>query len=103
MSSRVIRILWIKVRTDPKNGGGLRLNFPISLNVLLELLDCFGDIAAVLGVFTRPGPASQRFTVRTLKELFAMLTELVASVADKEPYDLAEVSDGNVLVSIRVR
>ncbi len=102
MSSRGNRIIWLKVKTGQKKGRGVNLNFPVSLNVILELLSCLGDITSVLSVISPVKPASPRFTIRSFKELLGMLEELIGSVADEEPYEMLIVTDCNVHVSIRV-
>ena len=97
-----LRIIWFRLYRD--NGRGFHLHFPISLNVLMELIDSLLDIMTLICALTpKTSKAGSRISVRATRELILMLMALLSSITDEGPYDLVDVAAGNVKVSIKIR
>lgn len=95
-------MIWFKIHTQ--NGKSFRLSFPITLYVLLELLDCIYDVLVLACIFVPKKPHSgSRISVHTIKELIPMLMQLLGSITKDGPYDLVDVAADNVKVSIKIR
>ncbi|MDF2911563.1 MAG: hypothetical protein K0Q56_2444 [Sporolactobacillus laevolacticus] len=102
MSTRALQVIWFKIQTQ--NGKSVRLHFPISLYVLLELLDCFLVLIKLVCLFAPKRPSSgSHISIHAIKELIPMLMELLRSITKDGPYDLVDVAADNVKVSIRIR
>lgn len=102
MWNRGIGILWVSIKIQ--RGKNLRLSFPISLKVLMELLDCASDMMALICTVTPKMPASgSHISTHGAKELIQMLMVLLGSITKDGPYDLIDVSADQVSVSIRVK
>jgi len=102
MSNRGLRIIWLKVHTE--NGKRFRLSFPVSLNVFRELLDSFQDLIIVICLFVPKSFVPRNsISVHAVKEITAMLIELLGSITDDGPYDLVNVEADGVKVYIKIR
>ncbi len=102
MSSSGFRVIWLRLCLE--NGRSFHLHFPISLNVLLELLDSLLDIITVACIFVpKANNSRSRISIYSIKELTLMLMNLLGSITKDGPYDLVDVSANNVQVSIKIR
>ena len=102
MSSRGIRVVWLKLRT--RGGKGFHLRFPIALYVFQELLDSFADVMAVACVFVpKKVDSNPRISVHAIRELILMLITLLGSITYDGPYDLVDVSADGVMVQIKIK
>ena len=102
MSSRGLRIIWLRVHTD--NGKKFKLNFPVSLNVFRELLDSFQDLITVICLFVpKSFTPKHSISVHAVKDIATMVIELLGSITDDGPYDLVNVEAEGVKVFIKIR
>lgn len=104
MLNKGFRILWIKINVDKHREIHLRL--PVSLYVFQELLDCVLDLIALVCLFvprTPPSYKSPSFYIHSSREVLQMLLKLFDSLSESEAYDLVEVTNDNVRVSIKIR
>lgn len=104
MLNKGFRVLWVKINVDEHRE--IHLHFPVSLYVFQELLDCLLDLLALVCMFipkTAPSFKSPTFYIHSSREVLQMLLKLFDSITDHEPYDLVEVSNDNVKVSIKIR
>lgn len=102
MWTRGFRILWVKV--DIRESTRFYLNLPISLYSFEELIDCVMDLLE-LACFFIPKHSSEASSVsiHSIKDTAYSIIRLLDSLTDYEPYDLVDVTAGNVKVSVRVR
>lgn len=104
MLNKGFRILWIKIIIDKHRH--VHLHFPIPLYVFQELLDCLLDLLAVTSLFAPRNSGSFKspsFFIHAIRELVQMLLKLFDSFTESEPYDLVEVSNDDVRISIKIR
>jgi hypothetical protein len=105
MWNKGFRILWVKVKTEnPEHH--VHLHFPVPLYIFQELLDCLLDLIAVASLFVPRTSASFKsptFSIHAAKEMIQMTIKLIDSLAIDGPYDLVEVTNDNVRVSIKIR
>lgn len=102
MSTRALQVMWFKIQMQ--NGKNFRLYFPISVYVLLELLDCFLDLIEFVCLFVPKRPSSgSHISVHAIKDLIPMLMELLSTITKDGPYDLIDVEADNVKVAIKIR
>jgi hypothetical protein len=105
MWNKGFRILWVKVKTENPNHH-VHLHFPVPLYIFQELLDCLLDLTAVASLFARGTPESYKspsFSIRAAREIIQMTLSLFDSLASDEAYDLVEVANDKVRVSIKIR
>lgn len=95
-------MIWFRLHKE--KGRSIRLCLPISLHVLLELLDSLLDVITLICMFA---PKKPRFysgmSVHTAKELTEMLMALLGSITEDGPYDLVDVAADHAKVSIHIR
>lgn len=102
MLNRPFRVIWLKLHIQGKRN--FRFSIPISMNVLLELLDSIYDLTALICVFLSETPASRRHNpIHITKDIVAMLLELCRTITDDGPYDLVDVTADDVKVSLKIR
>lgn len=104
MSIKGFRLLWIKLQIENKKL--INIPFPIPLYIFQELLDCFLDVLTVACFFVPrvPDPnSSSRITIYSVKILVIMVMKLLDSLTEGEPYDLVDVTTGEVKVLIKIR
>jgi hypothetical protein len=102
MWNRGLRIIWLKIQLQ--NGKNFRLSLPISLNVLMELLDGALDLMTMICMVAPKKPHSaSHVSAHSIKELTQLLMILFGSITKDGGYDLVEVSADHVNVSIKVK
>jgi hypothetical protein len=97
------RILWLNVQVNKDKH--FNLTFPISVFVFQELLDSVSDLLVIGCRFSsnRANTLPPAISIHTVNQLVQMLSNLLDSLTESEPYDLVDVTADNVKVTIRIR
>ena len=101
MWTKRVPIIWCKVELQKSRN--IRFSLPLSLTVLIELLDCAHDLLSLLYILT-PKSASiyAQLSPHQIEELMSALKRLLRSMAEDGPYELLTLSADQLSLSIKV-
>jgi hypothetical protein len=102
MLNKSFRLIWIKLQME--NNIHFNLPFPIPIYIFQELLDCILDLLSLACLFAPNAPKQNTsYSIYVLKEMVQMVIKLFDSMTEGEPYDLVDVTAGQIRVSIKIR
>jgi hypothetical protein len=104
MLNKRFHILWLKLYI--KGNRNIHINFPVSLCIFEELMDCTMDLLTIVCLFipVRDNKnSSAHLKLYDIKELIGLIMILFNSLTEEEPYDLVDIIADKVNISIRIR